>query len=215
MPFKVWAVGEEVLAADFQSFLQNQVVPVFPNVAARDASWIAPPKGALCVTSDTNTLWQFSGTAWASLLGPKVIYRAHLTSNVNFANNTTLQLTPYTVDDNLGGGVAGVANLTVPRAGLYRVTHTVRWQLSAVVQTGNPTFWAQVFLNGAVLPFNALSSATVAGQITNGTSQTVVATGIVRLAANDVLDWRARNEGGATLNALAAGTTADVEEIRP
>jgi hypothetical protein len=50
--FKVWGVGEEVLAADFQALLQTQVVAQFPNPATRDAQWPAPPVGALCVTTE-------------------------------------------------------------------------------------------------------------------------------------------------------------------
>jgi len=65
MPQKTWVVGEEVLAADFNSYVQDQVVPAFPNVAARDAQWTAPPDGALAVTTDTNQLWQRIGGAWA------------------------------------------------------------------------------------------------------------------------------------------------------
>jgi hypothetical protein len=52
MPFKVWGVGEEVLAADFQTFLQGQTVPQFPNPATRDSQWPSPPTGAVCVTTE-------------------------------------------------------------------------------------------------------------------------------------------------------------------
>jgi hypothetical protein len=63
---KTWAVGEEVLAADFNNLVQTQVVAQFPNVAARDA-WAGPPNGALCVTTDTNTVWQRSGGVWVGI----------------------------------------------------------------------------------------------------------------------------------------------------
>jgi hypothetical protein len=62
--FKVWAVGEEVLAADFNSFLQQQVVAVFPNVPARDAAIVAPNEGQLCYVTADKTLYQFTGAAW-------------------------------------------------------------------------------------------------------------------------------------------------------
>lgn len=64
MPQKLWAVSEEVLAADFNPYLQNQVVPQFTNVAQRDAQWPAPPNGAVCVTVDTGRLWQRIGGVW-------------------------------------------------------------------------------------------------------------------------------------------------------
>jgi hypothetical protein len=72
MPQKVWAVGEEVLAADFNTYAQNQVVPQFTNTAQRDAQWVSPPNGALCVTVDTGSVWQRIGGVWYkpySLLG--------------------------------------------------------------------------------------------------------------------------------------------------
>lgn len=64
MPQKLWAVGEEVLAADFNPYVQNQVVPQFTSTAQRDAQWTTPPKGAMCVTQDTLTLWTYNGSAW-------------------------------------------------------------------------------------------------------------------------------------------------------
>jgi hypothetical protein len=65
MPQKTWVVGEEVLAADFNSYVQQQVVPQFPNTATRDSEWTAPPDGALCVTTDTYTTWMRQAGAWA------------------------------------------------------------------------------------------------------------------------------------------------------
>ena len=66
MPQKVWAVGEEVLAADFQTYVQDQVVPVFPDTATRDAQWTAPPVGAVCVTSSGSfpQVWRYASGAW-------------------------------------------------------------------------------------------------------------------------------------------------------
>jgi hypothetical protein len=66
MPQKAWAVGEEVLAADFNTYLQNQVIPAFTTAAQRDSQWSAPPNGALCVTVDTYRLWQRVGGAWVA-----------------------------------------------------------------------------------------------------------------------------------------------------
>ena len=64
MPQKLWAVGEEVLSADFNPYVQNQVVPQFTNAAQRDAQWTTPPKGAMCVTQDTLSLWIFDSATW-------------------------------------------------------------------------------------------------------------------------------------------------------
>lgn len=64
MPQKTWVVGEEVLAADFNNYVQNQTVPAFASVAQRDAQWTGPPAGAVCVTTDTGSFWQRIGAVW-------------------------------------------------------------------------------------------------------------------------------------------------------
>ena len=56
-------MGEEVLAADFNAFVQQQVVSTFANTAARD-TWTSPPNGARCVTLDTNANWERRNGAW-------------------------------------------------------------------------------------------------------------------------------------------------------
>jgi hypothetical protein len=62
--FKIWAVGEEVLAADFNAFLQQQVVAVFASAAARDAAITAPTRGQACYVQATAQLLVYDGTAW-------------------------------------------------------------------------------------------------------------------------------------------------------
>jgi len=68
MPQKTWVIGEEVLATDFNAYVQNQVVPRFATVAARDAAWPAATAGvgAVCTTQDTGITWVARGTpvAW-------------------------------------------------------------------------------------------------------------------------------------------------------
>src|SRR4051812_12656901 len=66
MPWKSWAYLEKVPSVDFNTYLQNQVVPQFTNVAQRDTVYTpAPPaKGALCITTDTMQQWVWSGTQW-------------------------------------------------------------------------------------------------------------------------------------------------------
>lgn len=67
---KTWAVGEEALAADINGALADQVVAQFPTVAARDAGWTTPPKGATCITIDTLSVWQYDGAAWVQFMAP-------------------------------------------------------------------------------------------------------------------------------------------------
>jgi hypothetical protein len=68
MPYKVWAVGEEVLAADFNDYLQEQVVPIFASTAARDAAIVAPFAGQHCFVTGLG-MQEHSGSAWQSIIG--------------------------------------------------------------------------------------------------------------------------------------------------
>jgi hypothetical protein len=108
MPQKTWAVGEEVLASDFNTYVQNQTVPQFPNIAAR-ATWTAPPDGAMCVTTDDNLVWQYNGAAWVafpSVPHTKVSNTApggatSSTSNVTVAGVSVASFVKYRADSQL------------------------------------------------------------------------------------------------------------------
>ena len=65
MPHKNWAVGEEVIATDFNPIVADQVVAQFPNAANRAANWLDPPVGAVSHLADSpNTLWIYTAGAW-------------------------------------------------------------------------------------------------------------------------------------------------------
>jgi len=67
MPTKTWVVGEEVLAADFNAFVQQQVVATFPNAAARDAALPSPTEGMVIYLGDVNQYQWWTGTTWNPL----------------------------------------------------------------------------------------------------------------------------------------------------
>jgi hypothetical protein len=65
MPHKTWAAGEDVLAADFNPNVANQIVAQYANAGARAAAWAAPPVGAVSALDDTlGQLWVWTGTQW-------------------------------------------------------------------------------------------------------------------------------------------------------
>lgn len=64
MPTKTWVVGEEVLAPDFNTYVQKQVVPTFATVAARNAAYPAATAGAGAACAVGPAMFISDGTVW-------------------------------------------------------------------------------------------------------------------------------------------------------
>jgi hypothetical protein len=65
---KTWAIGEEVISADFNPIIADQVACVFASAAARTAAWPTPPTGALSIRLDSlPNVEMFNGTAWVAI----------------------------------------------------------------------------------------------------------------------------------------------------
>jgi len=68
--YKTWAVGEEVLAADLNSYIQSQVVAQFPSASARSATLPAPAVGQCTVLATAPTVIEaWDGSAWTRISG--------------------------------------------------------------------------------------------------------------------------------------------------
>ena len=70
---KKWATGDLVEATAFNSYVQDQIVGVYDDNAARDAAFggAGEPtlaEGMVCYLKDTNELQIYSGSAWVSLI---------------------------------------------------------------------------------------------------------------------------------------------------
>jgi hypothetical protein len=65
LPRKVWTAGDVLAAADVNTYLGDQVISVFADAAARDASITSPLHGMACYLQDTNALELYDGSAWA------------------------------------------------------------------------------------------------------------------------------------------------------
>jgi hypothetical protein len=102
MPWRAWAQGDELTATLVRGHLQNQMVLQFPSEAARNAAIPVSRRvaGMLAVTTDTMTLWYWTGSLWkrvvpdtlawnnlfAPLDGPPVVNV--LGSDVNITSST-------------------------------------------------------------------------------------------------------------------------------
>jgi hypothetical protein len=66
-----WSIGELVEAADFQSFVQDQVVQVYADSTARTiALGTAVAEGMIAYLKDTNAVEYYTGSAWESVSNP-------------------------------------------------------------------------------------------------------------------------------------------------
>jgi hypothetical protein len=115
MPTKTWTVGEEMLAADVNAYLQDQVVATFANAAARDAAIPAPTAGQAVYLTGTGQLQVYAGVGlgwrppWSQPWGI-LDYQTRTTNQALASTPTTLLTT---------------AALTIPANRMLRFTFQV------------------------------------------------------------------------------------------
>jgi trimeric autotransporter adhesin len=63
--FKTFTTGEVLTAGDVNGYLM-QGINVFADATARDAAITAPAEGQFAYTRDNNSLWYYTGSAWAA-----------------------------------------------------------------------------------------------------------------------------------------------------
>jgi hypothetical protein len=63
--FKTFTTGEVLTAADVNGYLMQGVL-VFASEAARNAAITSPQEGQFAFTKDNNSLWYYTGSAWAA-----------------------------------------------------------------------------------------------------------------------------------------------------
>jgi hypothetical protein len=63
--FKTFTTGEVFSAADVNGYLMQGVL-VFATEAARNSAITSPQEGQFAFTKDTNSLWYYTGSAWAA-----------------------------------------------------------------------------------------------------------------------------------------------------
>ena len=134
MPFKVWAIGEEVLAADFQAFVQNQVVATFPSAAARDAAITTPLDGQCCYLQDSHTFQIYRAGIWTAPSIPRGI----VATGPSVSAPGTGAVLP--LNSALSGTASWLAGntITVPvgAGGLYEINLSVTFTTTSVAAVG-------------------------------------------------------------------------------
>ena len=101
--FKTFNTGEVLTAADVNGYLMQGVL-VFADATARDAAITSPQEGQFAYTKDNNSLWYYTGSAWA-------------------ASGATGDIEGVTVTSPLtGGGTSGTVNVAYDYAAGSKLT---------------------------------------------------------------------------------------------
>lgn len=113
--FKTFTTGEVLTAADVNGYLMQGVL-VFASEAARNAAITSPQEGQFAYTKDNNSLWYYTGSAWA-------------------ASGATGDIEGVTAGVGIsGGGTSGTVTITNDMA------TTITASGDIVIGTGNGTY---------------------------------------------------------------------------
>lgn len=116
--WKDWTVGEVVTEANFQGYLQDQVVFVFDSSAARGSSLgtAIATEGMFTYLKDTDTLEYYSGSSWVPFSAGA---KGGGTDQIFYENGTAVT-TSYSITSGSNAMTAGpvsigtAATVTVP-----------------------------------------------------------------------------------------------------
>lgn len=103
MPSKTWISGESLVAADMNSYLQNQVVSTWSTAAARNTAIPTPTVGMMSFLNDVQSLQVFVGIAWKTL-PYGILGSATLTADTS--------ATPYGAAASIIGGMSVACTVT-------------------------------------------------------------------------------------------------------
>jgi hypothetical protein len=70
--YRTFSAGEVLTAANVQTYLMDQAIPVFASATARDAAITSPEEGQHCFLKDTDALQYYTGSAWVAAGGASV-----------------------------------------------------------------------------------------------------------------------------------------------
>lgn len=67
--YRTFSAGEVLTAANVQTYLQDQVIPVYADATAADAALASPAEGQFRFLKDTDAFQYYTGSAWIAAGG--------------------------------------------------------------------------------------------------------------------------------------------------
>jgi hypothetical protein len=71
MPFRIFAAGEVLSAANVNDYLAEQAIATFAGTAARSSAIASPSEGQFAYLQDTDQLSYYTGSAWVTAPGAR------------------------------------------------------------------------------------------------------------------------------------------------
>jgi len=149
--FKTFTTGEVLSAADVNGYLMQGVL-VFATEAARNSAITSPQEGQFAYTKDNNSLWYYTGSAWAASGGGSTAVgaTAFTSSTQNTTQNvaTIISLNSEAFDtDSLHSTSTNTSRLTIPtgKGGYYLVN-----VMTVIDASGNDVF-ITILKNGTTI----------------------------------------------------------------
>ncbi len=176
MPFRIFAAGEKLTAANVNDYLAEQAIATFSSAGARNSAIASPVEGQFAYVNSNDILSYHTGSAWANamFLTTWVAYTPTLT-NITLGSGGTSAFYYQVVGKQVnvrgritlgtGGALTGVATFTLP---VDAILADQFWQSGCILNDGG-TFYQGVVRVGT-------STATVMATNAAGTYTSVVNT---------------------------------------
>lgn len=140
--YKSWVGGERVDYDEFQTYIQDQVTPVFASTAARDAAITSPAEGMQCIVSGSvDRHYTYNGSAWVPTgwysAGGRIGCSLRRAAAQAIGSGAQATITWDTEDQDTDGFIAvSATTITIPTGfnGLYTIG--ARIQTSGAMSTG-------------------------------------------------------------------------------
>jgi hypothetical protein len=196
--FKTFTTGEVLTAGDVNGYLM-QGINVFADAAARDAAITAPAEGQFAYTRDNNSLWYYTGSAWAA---------SGATGDIEGVTVTS----PLTGGGTSGTVTVGILSGTTSNLGAVQLSDSTSSTSTTLAATANSVKTTFDLANGAIAKsivdakgdLVAATAADTVARLAVGANGTVLTADSTEATG---LKWAAAAGGGKVLQ-VVMGTTS-------